>query len=195
MPSQFYVIRHGQTQYNAEQRLQGQCNSNLTELGCRQAQAVGESLAARVFAEDWTIVSSPLGRAVQTAHLIAKAISYPESDIQLDDRLMEFNLGDWEAQVAPEIKAQHPEFIGSKDWYLHAPHAERYEQVCARLQQWLDDPQTPERVIVVSHALTGSVLRGLLTGLSREQVFTQPRPQDAYFYVEGGQIQTVPCAL
>lgn len=195
MPNQLYIVRHGQTEYNAAQRLQGQCNSDLTELGQRQALAVGQSLSARVSAQDWTIMASPLGRARQTAEIIAKAMSYPIEQIRFDDRLMEFGLGDWEALVAPEIKAQHPELVGLNDWYLQAPNAETYEQVAARLQQFLADPTTPERVIVVSHALTGSVLRGLLAGLPREQVFAQPRPQDAYFFAEGGAIQQIDCEL
>lgn len=188
-----YIVRHGQTRFNAEQRLQGQCNSDLTTLGQQQAKAIGRSLAQKVNLDDWSIISSPLGRAVETARWIMTELGSPTSPIQTDDRLMEFALGDWEAKAAPEIKAKHPEFAGRRDWYLEAPHAESLQAVKRRLTQWLEDERVPEQVIVVSHALTGSVLRGMITCLPDADIFLQPRPQDSYFYVEDGVINQFAC--
>ncbi|MFM2475794.1 histidine phosphatase family protein [Celerinatantimonas sp. MCCC 1A17872] len=195
MPAkQLYIVRHGQTEFNAASRLQGQCNSDLTPLGERQAQAVGCSLAKRLNISAFTIVASPLGRAMQTAHWIANALARDDSQILSDERLMEFSLGQWEAKVAPEIKAEHPEFVGLRDWYLKAPGAESLDDVKARLISFLNAPTTPEQVVVVSHALTGSVLRALLVGLDNTEIFEQSRPQDGYFYFDGQALEFIDCA-
>ncbi|MFM2486056.1 histidine phosphatase family protein [Celerinatantimonas yamalensis] len=190
---QLYIIRHGQTEFNSEQRLQGQCNSPLTPLGEQQAQSVGLSLAAQADIDTFALIASPLGRARQTAQWIAKALGQEAPSIRFDERLMEFALGDWESLPAPEIKALHPEFIDSKDWYLRAPKAESLSAVKQRVNAFLNDPKTPEKAIVVSHALTGSVLRALLIGLDDTQIFEQPRPQDSYFYVVNGQLTQIFC--
>lgn len=191
---QLYIVRHGQTAFNVAKRLQGQCNSDLTELGEKQAQMMGHSLAQQSNIASFTIVASPLGRALQTATWIAKALHRDVHSITQEPRLMEFSLGDWEGMAAPEIKAEHPEFYQQNDWYLNAPHAESLAQVKHRLQTWLADPQTPEQVIAVSHALTGSVLRALVTGLSDQGVFEQPRPQDGYFYFDSHQLTYIDCS-
>ncbi|CAG8999357.1 MAG: phosphoglycerate mutase GpmB [Candidatus Celerinatantimonas neptuna] len=188
-----YIVRHGQTQFNAEQRLQGQCNSDLTVLGQKQAQAIGRSLAQKVNLNEWPVICSPLGRAVETARWITAELGGSPESIRTDKRLMEFSLGDWEAKAAPEIKAMHPEFAERRDWYLEAPNAESLQAVKQRLHHWLDDAEIPEQVIVISHALTGSVLRGILTCLPDSDIFLQPRPQDGYFYVDEGVISQFDC--
>lgn len=99
-----YLLRHGQTQFNAEKRLQGHCNSALTEKGKQQATAVGCSLAKEI--EDtsgWVIYSSPLGRTMETATIVAKQLGMDPNDIHQDARLMEYNLGDWEQQEIPQL--------------------------------------------------------------------------------------------
>ena len=67
-----YLVRHGRTEFNAEGRFQGHCDSPLTPLGVAQAHRYGE-LLARLIGDpaDWTLGSSPLGRAVATAEIIA----------------------------------------------------------------------------------------------------------------------------
>ncbi|CAG9298463.1 histidine phosphatase family protein [Celerinatantimonas diazotrophica] len=195
MPAkQLYIVRHGQTEYNAASRLQGQCNSDLTALGERQAQAVGSSLAQRDHISSFAIVASPLGRTIQTARWIARALSREDGQIGTDERLMEFSLGEWEAKVASGIKAEHPEFSSMRDWYLNAPEAESLSAVQTRLLSWLNDPATPAHVIVVSHALTGSVLRATLVNLDDDQIFEQSRPQDGYFYFDQKQLEFIDCA-
>lgn len=113
-----YLLRHGQTQFNAELRLQGRCNSPLTALGELQAQAVGEVLKQHVYSVDeWAFHVSPLGRAVQTAEIICQQIGFPVARLQKDARLIEFGLGDWEQQRVPDIKQSQPELSGIVDWY------------------------------------------------------------------------------
>ena len=69
------LVRHGETQWNVERRMQGQKDSPLTERGRRQAQAMAALVAGIVRREagDWRLVASPLGRAQATAAMIAEA--------------------------------------------------------------------------------------------------------------------------
>ena len=87
-----YLIRHGQTVHNAEGRFQGGLDSPLTELGRAQARAVGKTLAGLVGPET-PIVSSPLGRARQTAEIVRATVGLT-APIQLDARLAEITVGD-----------------------------------------------------------------------------------------------------
>ncbi|HIF9376456.1 TPA: histidine phosphatase family protein [Photobacterium damselae] len=187
-----YLLRHGQTQFNAEKRLQGHCNSALTEKGQQQATAVGCSLAKEI--EDtsgWVIYSSPLGRAMETATIVAKQLGMDPNDIHQDARLMEYNLGDWEQQEIPQLVQQNPTLLDKPDWYLTAPNAETFDQVCTRLAAFLDDSSVPDSIIVVSHGLTGATLRGLYSQMSYPQVWQQDLPQDAYFLLSHQQITRI----
>lgn len=188
------LLRHGQTQFNAELRLQGRCNSPLTALGELQAQAVGEVLKQHVYSVDeWAFHVSPLGRAVQTAEIICQQIGFPVARLQKDARLIEFGLGDWEQQRVPDIKQSQPELSGIVDWYTYAPNAESFTSISGRLKDWLNDPSIPERVIVVSHALSGAVFRGIYADLDYQALWAQDMPQDAFFKLEDGKVIKIQC--
>lgn len=84
---QVYLVRHGETQWNAERRIQGQSDSPLTAKGEQQAMQVGER--ARTFGITH-VISSDLGRTRRTAEIIARACG---CDITYDSRLRELNMG------------------------------------------------------------------------------------------------------
>ncbi|ABI39750.1 Phosphoglycerate mutase [Shewanella sp. MR-4] len=189
-----YLLRHGQTQFNAELRLQGHCNSPLTELGQLQAQTVGSVLSEYVQqAEDWAFYVSPLGRAVQTAEIICQQIGFPVERLQKDERLKELGLGDWEQVRVPDIKQNQPELNELADWYTYAPNAESFASISERIQDWLKDPAVPERVIIVSHALSGAVFRGIYANLDYHDLWAQEMPQDAFFKLEDGKVAKIQC--
>ena len=190
-----YLLRHGQTQFNQEQRLQGHCNSSLTALGVEQANAMANTLATLLAApQEWTLYSSPLGRALHTAEIISERLQLPRSEIRQDKRLMEIGLGEWERQRAPELALQYPHISQQVlSWYLKAPGAECLSQAQARLTSWLQEPTLPQRVIVVAHGLSGALLRGVYAGLADEAVWVQEIPQDAFFKLQDGDISRIPC--
>lgn len=189
-----YLLRHGQTQFNAELRLQGHCNSPLTELGELQAKTVGYVLSEFVQEpQDWAFYVSPLGRAVQTAEIICQQIGFPVERLQKDERLKELGLGDWEQQRVPEIKQNQPELNALADWYTYAPNAETFASISERIQDWLQDPTVPERVIIVSHALSGAVFRGIYANLDYQTLWAQEMPQDAFFKLEDGKVTKIQC--
>ncbi|WP_286240044.1 histidine phosphatase family protein [Neptuniibacter halophilus] len=197
MSRTFYVLRHGETRFNAEQRLQGHCNSELTHRGQQQAQQVGQTLRQHLGNRPYQVFCSSLGRAVQTAEIVCEQIGYPRIALHQDQRLMEFNLGQWEQRTIPGIMAEQPELKQRSDWYLHAPDSEPYELVRSRLLQWLEeqDQDAASDLVIITHGLTGAVLRGILRDLSYAEVWQQDIPQDAFYRIRDGQAERIDCLL
>ncbi|EOW6613629.1 histidine phosphatase family protein [Vibrio fluvialis] len=193
MTRKIFVVRHGQTQFNAERKLQGHCNSPLTSTGKAQALAVGTHLKSHLNGRPYRVYASSLGRAVQTAHIICDEIGFERAHLHQDDRLKEFSLGEWEEKPLFDLLEEDPQLLDSRDWYLKAPNAERYQDVKARLKEWLAEVPEQEDIVVVSHGLTGIVLRGLLLGLSYDKVWEQDLSQDAFFVIQNGEMERVNC--
>lgn len=188
-----YLLRHGQTEFNRDGRYQGQSDSPLTDLGRRQAMAFGALLAAQV--QDARIFSSPLGRAASTARLIAQAL--PGARVTLDDRLREVSMGLCDGLTRAEIAARWPGLRRGhppRQWMLHAPGGERRGEVTARLSSALADAAATEGdVILVSHAVTGRLLRGLHGRLALPEALLLDTPQDVvYRLLPGGRVDTLP---
>lgn len=190
-----YLLRHGQTRYNAEQRLQGRCNSDLTARGAAQAIAMGDRLR-EILDEParWTLYASPLGRARQTAEFVCQQLGLDSERIIWDERLVELCMGEWEGRWVPDLLEEHPSLdIGQPDWYLQAPGGESHQSIQRRVQSWLMDPAIAERAIVVSHGLLGAMLRGAYADLDYHTTWRQELPQDAFFRLSGGRIERIEC--
>ncbi|WP_374533250.1 histidine phosphatase family protein [Phenylobacterium sp.] len=188
-----YLVRHGQTQFNAERRMQGWLDSPLTDLGRAQGAAIGRLLRSLIGKPDgWRLVASPLGRAQATARLIGEALGLP---VETDRRVIEVSFGRWDGRLRDELAAEHPETFGQGGWQFAAPGGEGVETVEARVGDWLAGlPPEPERkVIVVSHGGSGRVVRGAYLGLSREETWAQEVPQDAVFRLAGGAVERFDC--
>jgi len=190
-----YLLRHGETDWNVERRMQGRQETRLTARGERQAAAMGKLLAGLVAGDPpaaWRLVSSPLGRARQTAAFIAESLGLA---VELDERLAEIAFGAWEGRLRDEVAPQNPELFASREWLVSPPGGETYEDVQARVRAWLADlPAEPgRRVIAVSHGVTGRLLRGVYAGLSRADTLNQDVPHDAAFRLAGGAIERIDC--
>ncbi len=194
MAELIYLVRHGQTEYNAAQRLQGQCDSTLTALGVEQARRMGNHLKALV--EDpaqWDIIASPLGRTVRTAEIIRETIGL-DCEIRLEPRVQELHVGAWEGFHHNEIEAMSPGVVGTPGWLLTAPGGERYDDVAGRIQSFMAeiDESDGRRRIVVSHGIAGRILRNLYARVAPDQIWLgKPPPQDAVFHLSGGKIARI----
>jgi probable phosphoglycerate mutase len=190
-----YLVRHGQTEFNRERRIQGHVDSQLTELGVRQAHAVGRLLADLIREPaGWRVVSSPLGRARSTAEIVAAKLG--ALPVELEPRLQEMSWGSYDGRLRAEVEAEHPETFGKTGWAFDAPtDGETYDDVCARVGAWLAElPPEPERKIVaVSHGISGRVLRGLYANLPRDEAGQQDVPQDAVFLLQHGGVGRIDC--
>jgi broad specificity phosphatase PhoE len=108
-----FCVRHGETLYNLEGRIQGQSNSQLSPLGVRQCQAVAEALGD--LAID-AVICSPLERAVASARFVADKLRL---NVQLDERLIEINAGVFQGLCWHEIDERFPE--ASAGWRSQDP--------------------------------------------------------------------------
>ena len=178
-----YLCRHGQTEFNAIGRRQGQVDSNLTAMGQAQATAMGRRLASLNLA-DFRIFASPLGRAHHSARLIAAELGH--APITLDPRLMEIGMGSWDGKTDLEIDTAHPGLRASvppEAWWFHSPDGETYAIFAARLQAALHDIQsdpTPVKIIV-AHAVVSRVIRAQWAGLSEVDSHKLSVAQDAFY--------------
>lgn len=135
--AQIYLLRHGETEWNALGRFQGHFDSPLTAKGRAQALAAGRRLNDLAPQAD-TIVSSPLGRARQTVEIISSLNEYPTA--HWDDRLAEVSIGSWDGLTHIDIEACWPgKLDGSSpfDWFFKSPDGEPYASVVARARDWL----------------------------------------------------------
>jgi probable phosphoglycerate mutase len=156
-----YLVRHGQTAYNAEGRIQGWLDVPLDEAGLRQASLVGRRFAGKAIS---AVYSSPLSRASDTARAIAHAC---RCEVSLDDRLREYNMGDWSGLTGDEISALTPGMrAGGHERPI--PSGETAEAMRERVGAFLKDliAGHPSGVLVaVSHGGTLGAMVGAMLGL------------------------------
>lgn len=160
-------LRHGETAYNAENRLQGQRDIPLNARGREQARSVGRTLGARIKSEvdrleaAGAFIASPLERARETMEIARDAIGLPPQAYRLDPALKELTFGAWEGLTWPEVAARDPKGVRARSedkWRFIPPGGESYAMLAARLRPWLD--QLTGDAFVVSH---GGVARALMT--------------------------------
>jgi broad specificity phosphatase PhoE len=177
------ILRHGQTDWNQSGRYQGQQDSDLTDLGVRQAKDQGVILAGLGQSiTQMACFTSPLGRAVATASHALTAIDRTATP---DPRLKEIHFGAWEGQTRAEVAALFPANPGTKHrnhWYFSAPGGEGFEAICTRVAAFLAD--LPGPAIIVTHGVTSMVLRGLWLGLDEVALLKLPHEQGCVYHLK-----------
>jgi broad specificity phosphatase PhoE len=185
-----FLARHGQTEFNCEERFCGQTDSPLTKVGIEEAHRNGRALGAHVGAhEPLRIVSSPMARAQETARIIRSELGRSKQPIEIDARLREIAFGAWEGLTIPEIESR---FDGSwaqrlhNKWTYAPPGGESYATVARRVGSWLCEAHGP--TLVVTHGVVDRIMRGLYGGMSIHDICELPEPQNIIFQLKGGQI-------
>ncbi len=179
-----YLVRHGETEWNAQGRYQGASDSPLTPRGRDQAQAVGALLAREIGGPIRAYVS-PLGRTRQTAALIGAHVAL---EIVPEPRIAEVSMGSWDGLTRPQIEQRHPGALGaSHDWYFRSLDGETLAAALARIGGWLQAAERP--AVVVSHGLARRLIRGLYLGLSEPDMLALPVPQDGFFVLTDGRVE------
>lgn len=177
------LLRHGQTAFNAERRLQGHLDAPLTALGREQAARMGARVAELAAGRAVAIHASPLGRARTSAALVSVAFRVAPP-LRYDARLMELSVGDWEGRLQSDIDASHPGLRQAHppgQWLFHAPRGERLDDLRARTAAALADiAADPAPVqVIVAHGVANWALRMAHSGLGPEETFIPDLPQDA----------------
>jgi probable phosphoglycerate mutase len=156
-----YCVRHGESEFNAEKRIQGQTNVDLSPLGRRQSAAVAEALAQVPIQ---AVFASPLARALNTAQPIAEEHGLA---VQTDDRLKEIHAGIFQGLLWSDIEKLHPD--EAKHWIAQQPDfvipgGESRRELMVRGKAAFESIRETgfERVAVVAH---GGVLTAALKAL------------------------------
>jgi broad specificity phosphatase PhoE len=196
MPQTIYFVRHGETTWNLEGRMQGHLNSPLTARGLREARRDGAALRQLIQGEEpYSLIFSPMGRTRETATIVAREVRPCLCSRRSDDRLREVSWGDWDGLTIVEIKARDPanwQAHIEDRWNVGPPGGESYRMLCERIGDWLASVKVEPRLIVVSHGAVGRVLRGLYLGLEPEQTLQLKEPQDALIRLADGTVATIP---
>jgi broad specificity phosphatase PhoE len=169
----FYFMRHGETDWNAEGRLQGQRDTPLNAVGCRQATTCGEILRRlldrdRRDPQTFDYIASPLVRASKTMELVRTELGLAAAGYRTDGRLAEMAFGRWEGLTFAEIKRSpaDTQALATREhdrWGFRAPGGESYADVLVRMRQWQE--AVAGDTIVVAH---GGVARTLIVSFDIE---------------------------
>ncbi len=175
-----YFIRHGETDWNAQSRYQGQADVPMNETGRAQARRNGEALRALLPSiSKFNYVASPLLRARETMEIVRAAMGLEPRDYALDERLKELHYGDWQGIFAHDLPNIDAPGIAarSRDTFRWRPKGgESYEDLMVRSVDWLGDVTSD--TVVAAHGGVSRVLRGHLFGLDPAAVPELPVPQD-----------------
>ena len=160
----FLFVRHGQTDWNVQGRLQGRSDRPLDADGFAQAHASAEKLVGEKVS---FIVSSPLLRAQQTANVISETLNVP---ISIDQQFIERSFGNLEGRLLSEILPGKSIGLEIASSTTLPPDAEPWDQVCIRvlrgLDTWLSEYQN-EKLLLVGHYGVMSALCQQLCGATR----------------------------
>lgn len=170
-----YLVRHGETQINAQGRFNGGgVDTPLTAKGVVSAQQLGQMLRPVTFAR---IEVSPQQRAISTA----KLIEGPDTPMTVDDRLREMRLGDWDGQPGDFARsfAEYDDYFHHPDRFDgHAIHAETYQEMVDRATAAYRDAVAglgeEDRALIVAHGILLSIVSQVVTGTPLGQTRDQP---------------------
>ena len=179
-----YILRHGETYWNAENRMQGGVNSPLTDKGRAQAARQAELLGGCDLT-GFAAYSSPQGRAFETA---AIAVARQIGTIRTDDRLREIGVGDWQGRLRAELMAENPvpeTADGPIAMYEHAPGGEGFARLEERCRSFLADLTGP--AVLVTHGITSRMLRAIILGVGPSGLADLPGGQGVVFHLSDGQ--------
>jgi broad specificity phosphatase PhoE len=173
-----YLTRHGETQWNKENRLQGSKDSQLTDKGIKNAIMLGERLRNIDFN---AIYSSPIERAFQTAKYIKLDKEVP---IYTVEDLKEIHFGDWEGKTQKEVEAieiyknEYQNFWNNPNTYNHRPHngesltafKNRVEKAIRRV---ISDNKDGN-VLIVTHAVVIKAIMSITMNILTERMWDPP---------------------
>lgn len=179
LPYRLIFVRHGETDWNAAGRLQGQRDIPLNARGRAQAGSVAKVCASILPAgthrlpPQLNMVASPLVRACATLCIIRIGLDLPETPFAVDARLKEIAFGDWEGMTWEEVTRQYASAAAARErdrWGFAPPGGESYADVAERVGLWLKTLEGD--TLLVAHGGIGRVLMALVAGVDPEMATT-----------------------
>jgi probable phosphoglycerate mutase len=189
-----YYIRHGETDWNTQGRLQGRRDIPINARGRAQADhcgAVLHDLLARDAIDPASLdfVASPLGRARETMERVRRALGLDPAGYAADPRLTEISFGAWEGYTLDELAKGASDAVAARErdkWDFTPPRAESYATMSLRVRAWYDT--LTRDTVVVAH---GGTFRGLIVQLGLAEADTAPHldiAQGVVYVIRDGAI-------
>jgi broad specificity phosphatase PhoE len=173
-----YIVRHGETEWNIENKLQGWKDSSLTNKGIEHSLRLQKRLEPIPFQ---LIYTSPSGRAVHTANLIK---GLQNIEVKTVENLKEIHLGPWEGKSHDEVKLLDPERY---DHFWNAPHlykadtGETFVQLQQRVENFLSSivtEHTEGNILIVTHTVFIKMLLAFVKQLPISELWGPPYIKD-----------------
>ncbi len=184
-----YFLRHGETAWNQERRLQGQRDIALNATGLEQARRMAAKLRQVVpVLEGYKLTASPLGRARQTMDAVLAVYGLTAKAVSVEPRLAELSFGEAEGKQWADIHAMgiEPEVRPEQyhDW--RPAGGESYADGRERVLAWLESLEAP--TIAVAHGGISRIVRGIVFDLPKGEIVRLRVPQDRFFRIQDGGI-------
>ena len=183
-----YVVRHGETDWNAAARYQGQRDIPLNDRGRAQARRNGEVLKAHLpDLRHYDFLCSPLGRTRETMEIMRRAMGLPPHDYVLDARVRELHYGHWEGQLAADLSRADPKGVAERSldpFHWRPTGGESYSDLTVRTDEWL--ASIVRDAIVVTHGGVSRTLRGSVLDLEKASITRLDVPQDKVLELRKG---------
>jgi broad specificity phosphatase PhoE len=189
-----YYLRHGETDWNVEGRLQGGRDIALNARGRAQGTRCGEILR-ELFGKagrdpgSLDYVSSPLSRARATMELARAALGLAADGYRTDEALSEISFGEWEGFTIRELRVRDPQRIAQREqdkWHFLSPGGESYEAMSKRVHAWYLG--LTRDAVVTAH---GGTARGLFAALGIAKPAAAPLldiAQGVVYVIEGEKL-------
>jgi probable phosphoglycerate mutase len=197
-----FLIRHGETHWNADGRLQGQLDTELNARGREQARQAGRILAAAApnLAEA-VILASPLSRACESLEIIISELGRlgrldGPASFTTDDRLKELSFGRWEGLTWKEVRRNDPANYAARNadiWNVAPPGGESYAALALRTGPLL--VSLPEGAVIVSHGGISRIALHLLGGATPDEAARAPIRQGDVLLIDEGRASWASGAL
>ena len=178
-----FILRHGQTEWNAQGRLHGHFDAPLSEIGRLQA-AQQRDILARIGATGCDVFASPQPRALETARIALGGFDVP---IIRDRGLLEIGIGAWAGRYVSDLPICLPGGEGEENLlplYEAAPGGEGFAQLQTRCRGFLNKLRRP--AVIVTHGITSRMLRVVLLGQKPEEIAAIDGGQGVVFQIKDG---------
>ena len=192
-PPTLYLVRHGETDWNAEARLQGQRDIPLNEVGRVQPEEAARRLSGvcgDVGGLDY--VASPLGRARETMERLRGALALDPAAYRLDERLKEISFGLWEGLTWKELRGRDAPSAAARQrdkWNYVPPGGESYRMLADRVQPVIE--ALTRDTVVVSHGGIARVILARFCAVSEREAPIVDILQGRVLVVEAGRYRWV----
>ncbi len=189
-----YYVRHGLTEWNVQQRLQGRHDVPLNDEGRQQAMR-SATILQELFERDgratgdFVYVSSPLIRARETMELLRAMLGLPRDGYEVEARLAEIAFGEWEGLTYDDVVRRDGDVVDKREhdkWGFLPPGGESYADVARRVGQWYDE--LARDAVVAAHGGTARALLAHLRIAPPEEATHRAVDQGVVYVYEGNRL-------